>query len=248
MPEHPVFDRLEAQYEAFDRTLEGLAPDGWSSPTLCERWDVRDLVCHLMLQAQGAYGSATGDESGFETVPEDLTRFDDWVDEWVQTNRHLSGDEVWRRWRENRAQLVAALRALPDDVSLRWTIMRVGPVMLGTLLATDAWAHHHDVRIPLGLPREDGPVLQDVAFFAWRALPWAMTFAGEEPARVRFELTGPNGESWTFGDDDTEAVLRGDALELCLVAVRRLDPAEARTITTEGEAAAAALRTVRCFP
>lgn len=248
MPDHPIFDRLEAQYEAFDRTLEGLDPEGWSGPTLCENWDVRDLVCHLMLQAAAAHASITGDDSLMDGVPDDLTRFDDWVDRYVQDNRHLSSDQVWGRWRGTRAQVVETLRAAPGDQQIRWTVMRMRPVMLGTLLATDAWAHHNDVRIPLGLPRQDGPVLQDVALLAWKALPWACAFVGEDYAPVRFELTGPDDEQWTFGDGDEGSVLRGDALELCQIAVKRQDPADATTITTEGEAAQAALRAVRCFP
>lgn len=248
MPDHPILDRLEAQYEAFDRTLEGLDPDGWSGPTLCEKWDVRDLVCHLMLQAVAAHASITGDDSLMDGVPDDLTRFDDWVDGYVQANRHLSSDEVWRRWRGTRARVVEALRAAPEDQRIRWTVMRMRPIMLGTLLATDAWAHHHDVRVPRGLPREDGPVLRDVAFLAWKALPWACAFVGEDHDPVRFELTGPDGEQWSFTDGTEGSVLRGDALELCLIAVKRRDPGDASTISAEGAPAEAALRAVRCFP
>ena len=42
---------------------------------------------------------------------------------------------------------------------------------------------------------------------------------------VAFVLTGPDGDSWQFGDPATAAtVIEGAGVDLCLVAARRVDP------------------------
>ena len=64
---------------------------------------------------------------------------------------------------------------------------------------------------------------------------------------VAFELRGPDGASWSFVPDAPAAtVIRGDGVELCLVAGRRL-PAAASSLSGEGPDAAAVLELVRTY-
>lgn len=248
MGEHRVFEDLELEYAAFDRTLDGLDEDGWSGPTLCEAWDVRDLVCHLWLQAEAARASAADEPSFLDTRPSEIDAFAAWIEEGVRRHDDVPGPEVWRRWRERRAEAIALLRSLPDGAQVMWTLGSLSPAMMGTVLTMETWTHHYDVRIPHDLPYEPTPAIRDVAFMAWKTLPWAVGLIDEEPRPVRFELDAPDGSRWSFGPDDAEGVIRGDAVELCLVAVQRTPLAEAATLRTEGTAAEVALRALRCFP
>ena len=38
---------------------------------------------------------------------------------------------------------------------------------------------------------------------------------------VRVELTGPDGEPWTWGPDESDDVVRGTALDFCLLVTQR---------------------------
>ncbi|MDX1657294.1 MAG: maleylpyruvate isomerase family mycothiol-dependent enzyme [Nitriliruptorales bacterium] len=246
MGQHEVFERLEAEYDAFDRTLRSLDDDGWSHHTRCEAWDVRDVICHLWLQAAAAAAFAADEEPPFESFP-DPADLDAWVDEQVQAHKDVPGPEVWRRYREARTRAVTRLRARPEDQRVPWTILEMRPSMLGTVLAMETWTHHRDVREPLGLPAESTPSVQDVAFLVSRTLPWAFGYAGEEPRPVRFELQGPDGEVLTYGPENADGVVRGDLEEFCNVAVQRLPLSDAETLTAEGDAAEVALRVMRPF-
>lgn len=243
-----VFDDLETEYAVFDATLSGLDEDQWSGPTLCEGWDVRDLVCHLWLQAEAARATAAGDPSALPDGPEELAGIHALIDRSVRERRDVPGPEVWRRWRERRGEVVAALRSLPGDARVRWTVTAMAPATLATTLLMEAWAHRYDVRAPLGQPQEVTPGMRHVAWFASRTLPFAFRLAGEDPVPVRIELTAPDGGSWVFGPDDTDQVVTGSAVELCLRSVRRLELEDAETLTAHGDGAATALRVIRCYP
>ena len=66
-------------------------------------------------------------------------------------------------------------------------------------------------------------------------------------AGARSSSTGPSGGDWTFApDDDPVTTIRGDGVELCLVAARRVDPAETG-LEGEGPDAAAVLELVRTY-
>ena len=64
---------------------------------------------------------------------------------------------------------------------------------------------------------------------------------------MAFELTGPGGATWRFaGDEPPATTVTGPALDLCLVAARRVDPAATR-LTTDGPDGPAVLALVRTY-
>jgi uncharacterized protein (TIGR03084 family) len=87
----------------------------------------------------------------------------------------------------------------------------------------ETWAHGQDVADALGVSRASSDRLRHVAGLAVRARGQGYAVRGlavpELPVRV--ELSGPRGESWTFGPDDAASTVRGPAEDLCLVLTRR---------------------------
>ena len=64
---------------------------------------------------------------------------------------------------------------------------------------------------------------------------------------MAFELRGPTGSEWTFMPDKPAATtIRGDGVDLCLVAARRVDPRDT-SLTGEGPDADAVLELVRTY-
>lgn len=243
-----VCDDLEVEYAGFDAMLAELTDAQWSGPTLCAGWDVRDLICHLWVQAEVAVSAIAGDPLWLPRTPDDLIDFDAAIDASVRERRHVPGPQVWRAWQVRRAEVVAALRTLPADRRIQWTVATMAPATLATTLLMEAWAHGYDVRAPLGSDQPVTPGLRHIAWFALQTLPFAFRRAGEQPVPVRFELTAPDGTAWRLGPNDAHDVVTGDAMELCLRAVRRLELDNAKTLSARGVGAETALRVMRCYP
>ena len=111
----------------------------------------------------------------------------------------------------------------------------------------ETWAHGLDIHHAVGEEPEDTLRLRHVAFFCWKALPWAFESAGEAYAEpVRLELRAPEYHKWEFGPDDGEQVVRGEAGEWCRLAVGRLD-ASATTLEASGAVAERALEVARAL-
>lgn len=246
---HQVIDDLTAEFGAFDATLEEAGDDLWHHPTLCEGWDVRDLLCHLWLQAEVGLEAMAGQTARLPAQDgSDLALMNQRIDEAVKANRDVAGPDAWDRWRRARSELVRQLRERPDHARIPWTVSPMSPTTFATTLLMEAWTHHHDVRAPLGMPPEETPRMRHVAWFIHVTLPFAFRSTGQGYAPVRFELDAPGGGSWSFGPEDTDEVVRGSALELCLRGVDRLDLADARTLNAQGSVAETALRVMRAFP
>ena len=85
-----------------------------------------------------------------------------------------------------------------------------------------------------------------MAWLGYGSLPYAFTFAGEEPRAVFCELTAPDGTTWRYGDPSTPSTIRGDAGAFCRVGAQRLPPGESGLVTS-GPYGAAALRVLRNY-
>jgi uncharacterized protein (TIGR03084 family) len=74
----------------------------------------------------------------------------------------------------------------------------------------------------LGLEPSVSDRLRPVAVIGWRARPFSHVNRGRDvpDGDVRVELVAPSGETWTFGESETD-VVRGSALDLCLVVTQR---------------------------
>jgi uncharacterized protein (TIGR03084 family) len=87
----------------------------------------------------------------------------------------------------------------------------------------ETWAHGQDVVDALGQDRPATARLRSVAEIGVRARPFSYAVRGlampERPVRV--ELTGPGGEVWAWGPEDADDVVRGTALDFCLLVTQR---------------------------
>jgi hypothetical protein len=77
-------------------------------------------------------------------------------------------------------------------------------------------------------------------------LPYAFALAGEPPAQVRCQLTGPDGTTWRYGPPAAESAIAGPAGAFCRVGARRLAAADAGLVAT-GPHGPTALRLLRNY-
>ncbi len=147
--------------------------------------------------------------------------------------------EMLAYWRETRAELVTALRAVPAGEKVAW----FGPPMSATSMATarlmETWAHGQDIVDALGIKREPTARLRNVAHIAVRTRDFSYLLNDRKPPAEPFhvELTGPGGEQWTWGPEDAEQKVTGPALDFCFLATQRRhrDDLDVRAVGADAE-------------
>ena len=89
------------------------------------------------------------------------------------------------------------------------------------LMAT--WAPGQDVGDALGIPPEPTNRRRHVAHLAVRTRDFAYLLNDRTPPADPFhvELTGPDGDTWTWGPDNAADRVTAPALDFCLLATQR---------------------------
>jgi uncharacterized protein (TIGR03084 family) len=247
----PSLDELTAdlaeEHADLDRLVADLDEAGWDTPTPAEGWAVRDQVSHLAWFDREAVRAAIDPESFVVTLTEALSD-DAYTERAVVEGRALSGAALLAWWRAARSGLLAALRGVDPSVRVPW----YGPPMSAASFATarlmETWAHGQDVADALGVERTATDRLRHVAFLGVRALPnsYRVRDLPVPAAPVRVELAAPSGATWAWGDEGADDVVRGPALDFCLVVTQRRHVDDTELLAT-GPVASEWLRVAQAF-
>jgi uncharacterized protein (TIGR03084 family) len=246
-----IVTALAEQHAELDALLATMEEPDWQRPSRCEGWTVADVVLHLAQTDELAVASLAGQLteaaadlagwSGAATVDDGAARS-------VASQRGTSGAEIRRRWRAGAESLVAALQQCDPHRRVMWVAGRLSAQTLATTRLAETWIHTGDVAATFGLGSAASDGLRHIARLAWRTLPYAFARAGRRlTGPVVFDLRGPGGDRWTFTPEgDAVTVISGDALDLCLVAARRIEPGAAG-LHGDGPDADAVLELVRTY-
>jgi uncharacterized protein (TIGR03084 family) len=243
---------LAQQQAELSGLLKPLRNDEWSRPSRCEGWSVADVVLHLAQTNEMAIGSAQGRFTEalatLTTGVESAGNVDDGADLMVRHERGMPITQLFDRWQRGADALVASLEEADPHERVDWVAGQLTVRTLSTTRLAETWIHTGDVADALDVTLVPGERLRHVARLAWRTLPYAFARAGRAlTGPVAFELSGPSGGDWTFvPDEDPLTTIRGDGVELCLVAARRIDP-EHTGLEGEGPDAAGVLELVRTY-
>lgn len=240
-------DDLLAETADLDALVADLDEAGWNTPTPAEGWTVKDQISHLAFYDQTATMAVADPEAFLEQREEQLAT--PTGDPSVEQYRAKPGREVLDALHQARAELVK--RVSPLDASQR--VVWYGPAMsLASFITArimETWAHGQDIADALGVERPPSGRLRHVAFIGARAFANSFLSHGlpVPDAPVRVELVAPDGSGiWTFGPTDAADVVRGPALDFCLVVTQRRHPADT-ALTTEGPVAAEWLAIAQAF-
>jgi uncharacterized protein (TIGR03084 family) len=230
---------LADQQAELSGLLSGLDDFDWQRPSRCEGWTVGDVVLHLAQTNELATASASGRmadaiaelggaEGGTGSV-------DDGADSLVARERGQLGPMLRDRWVDSADGLCRRLEGADPHQRLEWVAGQLSPRTLAATRIAETWIHAGDVGAAFGWEPAATDRLWYVARLAWRTLPYAFARAGRDlTGPVAFELSGPSGDRWTFMPDaEARTTLRGDAVELCLVAAQRVG-AEDTSLSVEG--------------
>lgn len=207
-----VVDDLEAEGDALEAVIGPLTDAAALTPTAADGWDVRDTLAHL---AGGAWLAAVA-----------VTEPDAFADRLAGTGRPDPPSDwagVRDRWRTERRRLVAGLRAAGPHDRHPWIAGPMSGRSFAAAQLMETWAHGVDVADALAAPSPATFRLRHVARLGVRTRPFTFAQHGlpAPDADVRVLLDAPGGRVlWSWGRSETE-VVRGDALDFCLVVTQR---------------------------
>jgi uncharacterized protein (TIGR03084 family) len=209
---HALVGDLEDEGAALDAVVRNLDAAGAATPTPAVGWDVRETIAHL------------GGAAWLAAVA--LEEPDVFADRLAGTGRPsppADWTDVLGRWRRERARVVAGLRVADRHDRIPWIAGAMSAMSFASAQLMETWAHGVDVAVALGAPYPATARLRHVAHLGVRARPFTLVQHGLAlpDGDVRVELGSPDGdEVWTWAESTVD-VVRGDALDFCLVVTQR---------------------------
>lgn len=244
-------DALAAQQLELRSLVAARDEQALAQPSRCEGWSAGDVLLHLAQTNEMAVASVEGRLPEYVAAVTDVIPaagdIDSWAGALVDAERS-TGVAARDRYLASAADQEAAFRRTEPGTRVQWVAGEMAARTLATTRLSETWIHTVDAAAAFAMVPEPTDRLWHVARLVWRTVPYALSRGGAEPTvQVAFELEGPAGDTWTFGDPDTAAtVVRGSALELCTVAGQRADAA-ATGLSATGPAAEPVLRFMRTF-
>lgn len=234
-------EELREEQEDLDRLVAPLPAAEWAAPTPAAGWSVGDQIGHLAYFDEVAT-VAIEEPARFRSLADAAlaaaSAGEDPMAAHLDKGRAMAAAELLGWWRQARSGLLAAAARLVPGSRLEWFGPPMSPLSFLSARLMETWAHGQDVADALGAARKPTARLRHVAELGVRARPFSFAVRGLEdpPGAVRVELLGPSGEEWNWGDDGAGGLVRGPALDFCLVVTQRRH-LEDTALEVEGEAA-----------
>ncbi len=224
-------DNLAEVFASFGAVLERLTTEQWAAQSSCPAWTMHGVAVHVTAIETVLTGWRPGDESPFARMPAvaaDLSA--------------LSPADLLARYRSVTAARSTELRSMTDEQFDAPSVTPVGPGTYGRFMAIrvfDVWVHERDIRVPLGLPGDDGgptaemaldEVHSSIGFIVGKKIGLA------DGLGIAFDLTGPvrrrllakvDGRATRVDElPAPDVTLTTDSLTFVLLACGRIDPEE----------------------
>lgn len=217
-----ICNDLEAEHESLDVIVAQITEEQWELTTPAEGWDVKDTIVHLV-QADLAALAAVQDPEGFPALRDRIVGAAWGFDEVFGNKDGKTGQEILAWWRTSRSDMLSAFRARGPKDRIPWFGPDMSTLSFATARLMETWSHGADVADTLGQPWPATDRLRHVAHIGVSTRGWSYMNRGQTvpEGAVRVELAAPSGDTWTWGPDDADNIVRGDALDFCLLATQR---------------------------
>jgi len=212
---------LGQEIDALNALIDSMSKADWSQPTPAPGWSVADQVIHIGLFDRRAMWSIADPDRFVSDLAAISARGG--VEQIHQDERAKSPSELLEWWRAGSRELMDVARTCEMSLRCKW----YGPTMSARSMLTarlmEAWAHAHDIADAIGVDVVATQRLRHVAHIGVRAMPFAFAANRREvpSGDVRVELSGPEGDMWTWGSPDASSYVRGDALGFCQAVTQR---------------------------
>ncbi|MFE0681050.1 TIGR03084 family metal-binding protein [Streptomyces sp. NPDC058961] len=237
---------LAAEGDLLDALVS--AEDDWTRPTPAVGWTIAHQIAHLAaadanvliaVRTPDAFGAVSKQaEAGGSRYADDI----------AAAAAAQPRAALLEQWRSGRSELVAALRAMPRDSEFPWFGSAVTPALMAPLRLMETWAHGQDVFDTVGVAHPATTRLRTVALLGVKGVGLSFAAAQLTPPNRQFrvELTGPDGQVWTWGARDADQRVRGSARDFCLRVTHRR-PLSRTDLTATGQDAETWLEIARVF-
>ena len=214
---------LAAESAVTRSLVAGLDEAGWHTSTPAAGWDIADQISHLAYFDEVTVTSAL-DPGRFKAELAEAEASGGINPDTIAARfRDRSGAQLLDWFEVARADLLNTFKNLDPRARLPW----FGPPMSAASSLTarimETWAHTQDIADALGVTREPTSRLRHVAHIGVGARAFSYAVHGMTPPQtpVRVELTGPDGDVWTWGPEDAPDLVTGPALDFCLLVTQR---------------------------
>ncbi|MGH1564079.1 TIGR03084 family metal-binding protein [Mumia sp. DW29H23] len=247
-----VLESVLTDLDDESRQLEALVADldaeGWARPTPAEGWSIAHQVAHLHWTDEASQAAIAGGDAFGQLMKAAAANPTGYIDEETERLVALGPEALLAAWREGRARLADALRAVPQGDKIAWFGPPMSPASMATARLMETWAHGRDVAEALGVELPRTGRAKHVAYLGFRTRGFAYLVRGREvpAAPVRVELTGPDGDTWAWGPEDAADRVTGDGYDFALLATRRRVRGDV-DVTADGAAADEWLDIVQAF-
>lgn len=233
-----IVDDLAAEAAELDDLVAGLAVERWRDATPAPGWTIAHQVAHLAWTDEAAILACTEPEAFARHLQDAARDPDGFVDRGADEGARAEPGLLLDRWRTSRERLDRVLRDLPADARVDWYGPPMSPSSLATARLMETWAHGRDVGDALGVDRSPTARLRHVAHLGVRTRTYAYRARRLDPpaAEVRVELTGPDGDPWTWGPEGADQRVSGPALDFCLLVTQRRHRADTALVAVGEDA------------
>lgn len=219
-----VLADLAAESDQIEAWVTPVSDVDWSTVTTPEGWTVSHQIAHLAWTDHASLTAIAGGEPFDALLGLAMNDPVGFVD--AETERwaaELPPAEQLARWQQGRTALADALRAVPAGTKLPWFGPPMSPTSMATARFMETWGHGHDIAEGLGKAYPQNDRCKHVCHIGVRARGNAFAMRGEEDPGddIRFDLTAPSGELWTWGGEDAENRIEGSGYDFALLAIRR---------------------------
>jgi uncharacterized protein (TIGR03084 family) len=230
---------LAAESTQLDQWVAGLAASEWATVTTPEGWTVAHQIAHLHWTDTASLMAIRDPDAFGRTLKEAAVDPTGYVDAETDAMAQIPAGDLLLLWREGRTELDSALRSVPTGERIPWFGPPMSPPSMATARLMETWAHGHDVAEALGIAVRPSARERHVCHIGVRARSFACLVRGERDpgVEIRVELTGPDGELWTWGPDDSAQRVTGSGHDFALLATRRrhLDDTDVRAVGEHAE-------------
>lgn len=217
-----VLTDLATEGEQLDAWIRDLPSDAWALPSSAPGWTIAHQIAHLHWTDEASLKAVDGDAFGdlLQSAASDPTGY---VDKAADVIAAAEPGDLLTRWRNGRQQLAEALRGVPNGERIAWFGPPMSPASMATARLMETWAHGHDVARALDIEVPVTSRVRHICHLGVRTRGFAYAVRGFELPQtdVYVELTGPGGETWSWGSDGAAERVTGSAWDFGLLVTRR---------------------------
>lgn len=222
---------LKDEYDALDAIVANLDEQTMNTVTPFFGWTIRNEIVHIAYFDEAGKLAATDPKAFAEhtaNLMQGIKNDKDLHKKAHDAGQAMSVPETMAWWRENRTALVNALLKCDPKDRLPWYGPDMGARSFATARLMETWAHGQDVVDTLKIVRPGTDRLSHVAHIGFITFGWTFVNRSLDIPKdpVRVEITSPSGQVWTYGPQQAKNLVKGSALDFCLVVTQRRNVAD----------------------